>query len=131
MAKKEPPRITYDVRDERQPHGPKVGEAVIAYEVDRVGGEIPMSGITRLSAKNQITLPASIVRQLGMRPGDEIDLLALEGKITLERRPRTPEEWADRLAGAMDDVSEWATDEGTDAWIRTERQGWERRPEEV
>lgn len=85
-----------------------------------------MSGTTRLSAKNQITLPAGICRELGLRPGDEIDLLALAGRITLERRPRTPEEWAGRLAGAMDHMPEWTTDEGIDAWIRGEREGWER-----
>ncbi len=72
--------------------------------------EAAMSATTRLSTKNQITLPAAMVRRLQLRPGDEIDLLALEGRVTLERRPRTPEEWVARLAGAMTHVPEWGND---------------------
>ena len=125
MAKK-PPKITYRPRGDAHPPQARVGEALAVYEVEAVAREVPMSGITRLSSKYQITLPAAMVRQLGLRPGDELDLMALNGAITLERRPRTPEEWANRLAGALSDYPEWGSDAAIYAWIRREREGWER-----
>ena len=125
MAKK-PPKVSYQSGDEDQPAQVKLGEALAVYEVEAAAREVPMSGITRLSSKYQITLPAAMVRQLGLRPGDELDLMALNGAITLERRPKTPEEWANRLAGALSDYPEWGSDEAIHAWIRREREGWER-----
>lgn len=86
--------------------------------------EAEMSGTTRLSAKNQITLPAALVRRLDLRPGDEIDLMTLGETITLDRRPRTPEEWADRLAGSLTNV--WGGDQEINAWVRGERDSWDR-----
>lgn len=86
--------------------------------------EAEMSGTTRLSAKNQITLPAALVRRLDLRPGDEIDLMTLGETITLDRRPRTPEEWADRLAGSLTSV--WGGDQEINDWVRGERDSWDR-----
>jgi AbrB family looped-hinge helix DNA binding protein len=117
---------TYEPRDEDQPAKVKLGEALAVYQVTPLAEEVPMSGITRLSSKYQITLPAGMVRQLGLRPGDELNLLALNGTITLERRPDTPEGWANRLAGALSDYPEWGSDEAIHTWIRREREGWER-----
>ncbi len=124
MAKK-PPKTRYEPQGDERP-GHKLGEALAVYQVSPIGGEVPMSGITRLSSKYQITLPAAMVRQLGLRAGDELNLLALSGTITLERRPDTPEGWANRLAGALSDYPEWGSDEAIHAWVRREREGWER-----
>lgn len=118
---------------EYQPDAPRtvwIGEARIAYVAEPPGEgqdeEAAMSATTRLSGKNQITLPAAIVRQLGLRAGDEIDLLAVEGRVTLARRPRTPEEWVARLAGAMSHVPEWGSNEKIGEWVRRERDSWDR-----
>ena len=50
-------------------------------------------GVTRLSSKNQITLPVAMVRRLGLTPGDELDLTVVGDAIRVERRPRTAQEW--------------------------------------
>jgi AbrB family looped-hinge helix DNA binding protein len=41
-------------------------------------------GYTRLSSKNQITLPADVVSEAGLRPGDELKVARVNGKIVLE-----------------------------------------------
>jgi antitoxin component of MazEF toxin-antitoxin module len=82
-------------------------------------------GVTRLSSKNQITLPVAMVRRLGLTPGDELDLTVVGDAIRVERRPRTAQEWVDRLAGSMSHVPEWQTDEDIDAYVRRERDSWE------
>lgn len=82
-------------------------------------------GTTRLSSKNQITLPVSMVRQLGLRAGDELDLLALGETIQLERRPGSPQEWIARYRGSLS-VPEWSTEEAADAYVRGERDSWNR-----
>ena len=125
MTKKNELRFEYTVPE---PRTQRIGESLAVYYAvpPDEQEEAAMSATTRLSAKNQITLPAAMVRQLGLRAGDEIDLLALEQRVTLERRPRTPEEWVDRLAGALSHVAEWATDEKIDAWVRGERESWDR-----
>jgi len=82
-------------------------------------------GTTRLSSKNQITLPVALVRRLGLEPGDELDLTVVVDAIRVERRPRSPQEWVERLAGSMSHVPEWQTDEDIDAYVRRERDSWE------
>jgi bifunctional DNA-binding transcriptional regulator/antitoxin component of YhaV-PrlF toxin-antitoxin module len=82
-------------------------------------------GTTKLSSKNQLTLPVAMVRRLGLEPGDELDLTVVGEAIRVERRPRTPQEWVDRLAGSMSHVPEWRTDEDIDAYVRRERDAWE------
>jgi antitoxin component of MazEF toxin-antitoxin module len=82
-------------------------------------------GVTRLSAKNQITLPVAMVRQIGLQAGDEIDLTLHGNTILLERRPRTPEEWIQRYRGSMQ-LEGWETPERADAYVRGERESWTR-----
>lgn len=41
-------------------------------------------GYTRLSSKNQITLPAEVVADAGLRPGDELKVERVDGRIVLE-----------------------------------------------
>lgn len=127
MRKKKDAGIRYRAPE---PSTTRIEDARVAYVAvppdEDEEEEAAMSATTRLSAKNQITLPAAMVRQLGLRAGDEIDLLAVENHVTLERRPRTPEEWVARLAGAMTHVPEWGSDEQIHAWVRGERESWDR-----
>jgi bifunctional DNA-binding transcriptional regulator/antitoxin component of YhaV-PrlF toxin-antitoxin module len=81
--------------------------------------------ITRLSSKNQITLPVAMVRALGMKPGEEVDLSIIGDTIFLSRRPRTPQEWVAKFAGSMK-VPGWDTPEAIDAYVREERDSWTR-----
>jgi bifunctional DNA-binding transcriptional regulator/antitoxin component of YhaV-PrlF toxin-antitoxin module len=80
---------------------------------------------SRISAKNQITLPVAMTRRLDWRPGDEVSLMIYDDLIVLTRLPRTPEEWTTWLAGSID-YPEWRTKESIDAWLKSEREGWER-----
>jgi bifunctional DNA-binding transcriptional regulator/antitoxin component of YhaV-PrlF toxin-antitoxin module len=108
-----------------------LADARMAYTAEPAGAGRDVPPIygrarTRLSGKNQITLPVAMVRALSLAPGDEIDLVIMEGTIELRRRPQTPDEWADRLYGTLANVPEWKTKESIDAWIRNERDSWDR-----
>jgi bifunctional DNA-binding transcriptional regulator/antitoxin component of YhaV-PrlF toxin-antitoxin module len=103
----------------------RVAEIGAAYLVLAGEDVAAARSITRLSSKNQITLPVAMVRQLGLQPGDELDLTVVGEAIRVERRPKTPQEWVDRLAGSMSHVPEWQTDEDIDAYVRRERESWE------
>ena len=50
---------------------------------------------TKLSSKNQITIPKRIVEQLGLTPGDRLLLDVHEDEIVLKVPPRirNPTEW--------------------------------------
>ncbi len=42
-------------------------------------------GYTRLSSKNQVTIPLEVVRATGASPGDEFKVVQDDGRIVLER----------------------------------------------
>lgn len=41
-------------------------------------------GYTRLSSKNQVTIPVAVLERLGIRSGDELKVEAESGRIVLE-----------------------------------------------
>jgi bifunctional DNA-binding transcriptional regulator/antitoxin component of YhaV-PrlF toxin-antitoxin module len=82
--------------------------------------------VVRVSGKNQITLPVAAMKRLGIEKGDELSVTVLPGSIRLEPRPRTAQEWAERLQGSMAHVAEWSSGERIDEWIRGERDSWNR-----
>ncbi len=96
-----------------------------AYRVEPQDEEEELRGTTRLSGKNQLTLPVAMVRALGWRAGDEVDLMIDGEEIWLRRRLRG-RQLLDRLEGALSHVPEWQTDEGIRAWVRGERDSWDR-----
>lgn len=100
-----------------------VAETQAAYVADRPAA--PVWGRTRLSSKNQVTLPVAMVRELGIRAGDEIDIMRWGDELILSRRPQTPDEWVAKFAGSIN-VPEWDTREKIDAYVRGERDSWER-----
>lgn len=81
---------------------------------------------SRLSSKNQITLPVAVTRALDWRPGDDVTLMVHGDMVVLHRSPRTPEEWLESVAGTMTHVEEWSSKEKIDAWVRAERDSWDR-----
>jgi AbrB family looped-hinge helix DNA binding protein len=103
-------------------HG-KLGEAPALYTAEQPAGLRVAK--TRLSVKNQITIPVAMCRLLDIRPGDEIELMVEDDTIVLERLPRTAEEWLKATSGSLN-VPEWSTKEKIDAWINAERDSWER-----
>ncbi|MGH2746594.1 MAG: AbrB/MazE/SpoVT family DNA-binding domain-containing protein [Actinomycetota bacterium] len=54
-----------------------------------------------VSSKGQITIPAELIRRLGIEPGAKLMVVPVEGGIMLLRRP---ESLADDLAGSIDGV---------------------------
>ena len=106
----------------RGPDAPqKVSETMAAYEVLEPPVSVIENGATRMSSKNQITLPVAMVRMLGLQPGDEIGLLAMDGAIYLEKQLRG-RALHEQLRGSMRHVSEWNTKEAIDAYVRDSRE---------
>jgi bifunctional DNA-binding transcriptional regulator/antitoxin component of YhaV-PrlF toxin-antitoxin module len=101
--------------------GPTVGEARALY--DAIPLEVPEMVTTRLSGKNQLTLPVAMTRYLGLRAGDEVDIM-IEGKELWLRRHLSGRALLDSLQGAAADIPEWSTAEKIEAWIR-EGRDWE------
>lgn len=61
-------------------------------------------GYTRISAKNQVTIPVAALEQAGLRPGDELKVDTEDGKIVLEPALSLAERRRaaiDRLAGSL------------------------------
>jgi len=71
-------------------------------------------GYTRISAKNQATIPADALRAAGLAPGDELRVAAAgAGRIVLEREA----DLVARHAGRLTDVySEDELDRLRDEW---------------
>jgi AbrB family looped-hinge helix DNA binding protein len=98
-----------------------LAEARVAYVAELP--TVQEMATTKLSAKNQITLPVAMTRYLGLRPGDEIDLTLEEDGVRLRKR-RSGKALLDWLEGAIKGVPEWETREQVDAWVREGRE-WE------
>jgi bifunctional DNA-binding transcriptional regulator/antitoxin component of YhaV-PrlF toxin-antitoxin module len=84
--------------------------------VPRVVGE------TTLTSKNQISLPARSVREMGLDHGDRFIVQVLgDDMIVLVRRPQR---FAEAFAGRLTDV--FGTHEETIRWLDDERDSWHR-----
>lgn len=102
----------------------KVEEAKLAYDSVRKPVSYPTFTFTKLSSKNQITLPVAYVRDLGLKAGDEVVVWLEKGHITLERR-LYGKELLDSLQGSIKS-GEWSTPEGVDKWLKDIRDEWDR-----
>lgn len=79
-------------------------------------------GETTLTGKNQITLPADGLRDLGWERGDRLIVQVLgDDMVVLMRRPENPAEY---FAGKMGDV--FGTHEDVMRYLEEERRSWER-----
>ena len=87
--------------------------------------DAPEEACTRLSSKNQITIPAALTRELGWRPGDEIDILLVGDRLRLRKR-LYGKELLDRLEGSWAGAKEWRTREDVDRWVQSLKDEWER-----
>jgi AbrB family looped-hinge helix DNA binding protein len=50
----------------------------------------PRRNRIRLSSKNQITIPVSVLREMGVRPGDELEIVAKGREATIRPAGRPP-----------------------------------------
>jgi len=112
-------------RKPRRIEAPMLREARAEYRMGERMIDTEDHAITRLSSKNQITLPVAMVRGLGLKAGDEISLRVLGDTIYLSRRPQTAEEWLAKFSGSIH-VPGWETKESIDAYVQGERDSWTR-----
>ncbi len=78
-------------------------------------------GETTIPGKNQITLPAESVRQLGWEKGDRLIVHVIDnGTLMLMRKP---ERWSGQYAGLMGDV--FGDHEDILAYLDGERRSWD------
>jgi len=103
-------------------HHSKVREAVLEY-LTTAAETLPQVATTKLSGKNQITLPVAMVRRLGLTPGRKLMLRLEDDRIVL--RPE-PEDWVEYFHGSMKGVY-GSTVEEMDEYVRKERASWRRR----
>lgn len=83
--------------------------------------------VTKLSSKRQITLPAAMVRRLGLEPGDTLAVALEDDKIVLRPRPR---DWVKYYRGRLRGVYGSSVEE-IDEYVRRERESWRRRAEQL
>lgn len=95
----------------------------------RVGAPKDMYAHGKLSSKNQLTLPAGMLRVMGWQAGDELEMMVWQDEIILTKAIPA-DEMADALYGSMAHVPEWQTKEQIDAWVRRERDSWDREWDE-
>jgi AbrB family looped-hinge helix DNA binding protein len=72
----------------------KVAEAAAVYYI----GEEEDESMTTISSKNQITLPAHLLRQMGIGPGDRLAIGRDGNKLILRARPK---DWVSHYAGSL------------------------------
>ena len=73
-----------------------------------------------VSSKNQITLPAEIVRAMGIQPGEKLVLDLVDGRIVAVREPAS---WADYMLGAGRNVY-GTTNAAVHRYVAEERATW-------
>jgi AbrB family looped-hinge helix DNA binding protein len=78
------------------------------------------STTTTLSSKNQVTVPVSVVRELGLSPGDKLAVRLEDGAIVLRPRPRN---WVDYISGSMPGYY-GKTKEDVEAYLAEVRGSW-------
>jgi hypothetical protein len=104
----------------------RVAETAETYEAAGVTGtaraaaELGTAGETTITGKNQVSLPARGVRQLGWERGDRLLVHVLDHDILLlTRRPENPAEF---FAGKLGHV--FGTHEETLRFLEEERAAW-------
>jgi bifunctional DNA-binding transcriptional regulator/antitoxin component of YhaV-PrlF toxin-antitoxin module len=81
---------------------------------------------TRLSAKNQITLPVRMVRSMGLKAGDEVDITVIDADAVVVSKALRGKALIRRLRGSMGSAP-WDTHEAIEGYVKAEREAW-RRP---
>ena len=94
----------------RKNGGGRVAEAALEYIAGRQGD----AAMTTISSKNQITLPAHILREMGLAAGDRLAVTREGARLVLRARPR---DWVASHAGSMAGTY-GRTKEEQDAYLR-------------
>jgi len=100
----------------------RVSEAAVVYLAD--AAEEAMSTI---SSKNQITLPAHLLRELGIGPGDRLAVSRDGARLVLRARPK---DWVRYHAGSLAGLYGKNAREA-DAYVRDLRNEWAESEQEA
>ncbi len=79
-----------------------------------------------ISSKHQVTLPAEIVRRLGLKAGDKLAVELIGGEIVAVPEPRNWVEWGMGIAAG----AYGGTREGIDRYVAEERASWGDDPQD-
>jgi AbrB family looped-hinge helix DNA binding protein len=82
----------------------------------------PAANLT-VSSKRQVTIPAAMARELGLKPGDKLVAHLDDGRIVMRARPANLLEYLDAFPTGFYGRSK----EEIDAYVREQRRGWDRR----
>lgn len=96
----------------------KVREAAVEY----VTGSREGPAVSTISSKNQITLPAHLLREMGLEPGDRLAVAREGNRLVLRARPR---DWVKYHAGSLAGLY-GANREEQEAYVRELRDGEDR-----
>jgi AbrB family looped-hinge helix DNA binding protein len=102
----------------RQDGGHRIAEAAVAY----IAGRQEDAAMTTISSKNQITLPAQMLRELGIGPGDRLAVTREGSRLILRVRPK---DWVEYHAGSLAGLYGKTAAE-TDSYVRELREPGER-----
>ncbi len=95
----------------RKVRAPKVriAEAAVEYIAHRQEG----AAVSTISSKNQITLPAHLLREMGLGPGDRLAVTVEGNRMVLRARPK---DWVQYHGGSLAGVY-GNTPEDVDAYV--------------
>jgi AbrB family looped-hinge helix DNA binding protein len=85
-------KASYDLT--RQVPQSKVNEAAAEYFIGAPGED----AMTTISSKNQITLPAHLLREMGLAAGDRLAVALEGGRLVLRARPK---DWVQYYGGSL------------------------------
>jgi len=74
--------------------------------------------VTTISSKNQITLPAHLLREMGLGPGDRLSITREGNRLILRARPK---DWARYYGGSLRGLY-GSTKEEVDAYLQELRE---------
>jgi AbrB family looped-hinge helix DNA binding protein len=92
----------------------KVSEAAVVY----IAGGQEEGAMSTISSKNQITLPAQLLRELGIGPGDRLAVSREGTRLILRARPK---DWVAYHAGSLEGLYGRSAKE-VDAYVRELRE---------
>ncbi len=90
--------------------------------MEYIAGRREDPALTTISSKNQITLPAQLLREMGLGAGDRLAIRREGNRLVL--RPR-PKDWVDYYGGSLRGLY-GETKEEKDAYVDDLRSEWER-----
>lgn len=82
------------------------------------------AGNVTMSSKRQITIPAAVVRELELTPGDKLAVYVQDGDIVLVPQKM---DWFEYITTRRPSGIYGKTKEDVDEYIRWVREGWDKR----